>query len=85
MAKKSSSIKPKEWLLLSFVALCVVLVGLIWYQGLTDQGGGAPGYVRPTADFELEEADYENWNNPSETPTEGSGSPTPESVSTAAP
>ncbi len=75
---QDTGIKTKEWMLLVFIAVCTVLVVVIWYQGLTSGREEPAGYVRPTADFEISEDAYEIWNVtqepslPTPTPTPGS-------------
>lgn len=75
---QETGIKPKEWLLLVFVAICTILVVAIWYQGFTSGGEEAAGFVRPTADFEISEDAYENWNATQE-PSSLTPTPTPDS------
>jgi len=71
---QTTGIKPKEWLLLIFIAFCTVLVVVIWYQGFTSGEEETAGFVRPTANFEISEDAYENWNV---TQAPGSSTPTP--------
>jgi hypothetical protein len=66
---QSTNIKPKEWLLLIFVGLCVVLVILVWWEGITPGGNEEPGFVRATAVFEIDDEAYENFNAPEITAT----------------
>lgn len=63
------TIKPKEWLLLLFVAVCVVLVVLVWWEGMQPGGEDTPGFVRSTAVFEVDDGAYQNWNTPEITAT----------------
>ncbi|MDZ7845187.1 MAG: hypothetical protein U5K99_10355 [Anaerolineales bacterium] len=69
MAQQKSRIKPKEWLLLFFVITCVILVFLIWGEAIFLEEKDAPAFVRPTADFEINDDAYENWNATPPTPT----------------
>jgi hypothetical protein len=66
---QTKSIKSKEWLLLLFVAVSVVLVILVWWEGIQPGGEETPGFVRSTAVFEVDEDAYENWNAPEITAT----------------
>ena len=66
---QTKTIKAKEWLLLLFVAVSVVLVLLVWWEGIQPGGEDTPGFVRSTAVFEVDEDAYESWNAPETTAT----------------
>ena len=65
---QTRTVKPREWLLLAFIAICLVLVGLIWWEGMASNTDDTPGFVRPTAAFEVDDEAYEQWNTEPETP-----------------
>ena len=67
MDRKLAGMKIKEWLLLTFVSLCVILILLVWWEGLYGEPEDRAGFVRPTTEFEIDEDAYENWNASRET------------------
>ena len=78
MDQEIIGLKIKEWLLLVFVFLCVILILLVWWEGLSGQGENPPGFMRPTTDFEFDEDAYQDWNAAEESPeSEGTATPTP--------
>ncbi|MCG3209040.1 MAG: hypothetical protein FOGNACKC_02656 [Anaerolineae bacterium] len=46
----------KRNLLLAFVLACVILIGLIWAEGLSEAGPPTPGYYRDT--YHVDESIY---------------------------
>lgn len=79
---QDSRIKPKEWLLLFFVAICTLLVVVIWWEGIFADGDNTADFIRPTANFEIDEDAYENWNITEEP---ASLTPSPALTTTATP
>ena len=67
MDQNVAGLKIKEWLLLAFVSLCVILILLVWWEGLYGEDQGRAGFVRPTTEFEIDEEAYEDWNASQET------------------
>lgn len=47
--EKISREQLKQALLLTFILICTMLVGLIWWQALAGEGERTPGYVRSTS------------------------------------
>lgn len=73
----------KQSLLLGFVALNVVLIGLVWVDNLSDQPTGGTGFVRTTPTAPLTHVVPTATPGPSATPT-FTASPVPP-LSTATP
>lgn len=71
---KSKRENLKQSLLFIFMGVCLVLIVLVWVDGLIEDTGSPanPAYVRPTAAFEVDESLYEAWSTPDddETPPE---------------
>ncbi len=70
MAKNSKD-RLKEILLFAFVIVCIALIAFQWVDGIMgDDGDINPGFVRPTLqNFEVDDEDYQNWNQLETTPT----------------
>ena len=60
--------KIKQTLLLIFVLVNILLVIIIWVNGISGPTDETPAHLRPTFELEIDQSDYENYNQPEETP-----------------